>query len=409
MADLQDAGWWGRFWHFISGGSRLREGSTAYGSGGYTTPGGTAVTTDTALKLSAVWACVRLRSQTIASLPLHLRDSNSKIAAGHDLYGLLHDAPNADMCASEFWEAMLAALDLSGNAYAQIKRNGGGKIIALDLLDPERMNVARAKDGSIGYHYDIGGGTRRVFHENAVFHLRGFTLDGLVGLSPIRYAGEVMGGQIEANKAALHEFKNRLKSGGFLEYEKGILQPEQRTKLREILKQHSAAEHAGEFLILENGLKVSGTDLRLNPVDAQLLESRMFGIEEICRAFGVPPQLIGHTDKASSWASSLDATNMGFLTYSLRPSLVRIEQTISRKLLSPAERKQYRPKFAVEGMLRTDTAARAQFYAQMLQNGVMSRNDVRRLEDLPPVDGGDELTVQLNLTTINQIGQIGKV
>ena len=135
----------------------------------------------------------------------------------------------------------------------------------------------------------------------------------------------------------------------------------------------------------------------------------MFGIEEICRAFGVPPQLIGHTDKASSWASSLDATNMGFLTYSLRPSLVRIEQTISRKLLSPAERKQYRPKFAVEGMLRTDTAARAQFYAQMLQNGVMSRNDVRRLEDLPPVDGGDELTVQLNLTTINQIGQIGKV
>ena len=160
MADLQDAGWWGRFWHFISGGSRLREGSTAYGSGGYTTPGGTAVTTDTALKLSAVWACVRLRSQTIASLPLHLRDSNSKIAAGHDLYGLLHDAPNADMCASEFWEAMLAALDLSGNAYAQIKRNSSGKIIALDLLDPERMNVARAKDGSIGYHYDTGGGAR---------------------------------------------------------------------------------------------------------------------------------------------------------------------------------------------------------------------------------------------------------
>ena len=406
MADLQDVGFWTRFWNRITGGGRLREGNTAHADNSYTTPGGTAVTTESALKLSAVWACVRLRSQTIASLPLHLRDADSKIASGHDLYSLLHDAPNADMCASEFWEAMLAGLDLGGNAYAEIQRNGSGKIIALGMMDPERMDVVRAKDGSIAYHYDVGGSKRRVFHESAIFHLRGFTLDGLTGLSPIRYAGEVMGGQIEANKAALHEFKNRLKSGGFLEYEKGILQPEQRTKLREILKQHSAAEHAGEFLILENGLKVSGADLRLNPVDAQLLESRMFGIEEICRAFGVPPQLIGHTDKASSWASSLDATNMGFLTYSLRPSLVRIEQTISRKLLSPAERKQYRPKFAVEGMLRTDTAARAQFYAQMLQNGVMSRNDVRRLEDLPPVDGGDELTVQLNLTTINQIGKV---
>lgn len=409
MADLQDSGFWGRFWSLLTGRVRLREGSTAYSGSAHTTPGGTTVTTETALKLSAVWACVRLRSQTIASLPLHLRDSSSKIAGSHDLYGLLHDAPNADMCASEFWEAMLAALDLNGNAFAEIKRNSGGKIIALDMFDPDRMDVVRAKDGSIAYHYDVGGSKRRVLHESAVFHLRGFTLDGLTGLSPLQYAGEVMGGQIEANRAASHEFKNRLKAGGFLEYEKGILQKEQRDRLREILKEHSAPERAGEFLVLENGLKVSTANLRLNPVDAQLLESRMFGIEEICRAFGVPPQLIGHTDKASSWASSLDATNMGFLTYSLRPSLVRIEQTISRKLLNAAERRLYRPKFAVEGLLRTDTAARAQFYAQMLQNGVMSRNDVRRLEDLPPVEGGDELTVQLNLTTINQIGQINKV
>lgn len=128
-------------------------------------------------------------------------------------------------------------------------------------------------------------------------------------------------------------------------------------------------------------------------------------MEEICRAFGVPPQLIGHTDKASSWASSLENTNMGFLTYSLRPTLVRIEQAVVRKLIKPADRGMYFPKFAVEGLLRTDTTARAGFYTQMLQNGVMSRNEVRGLEDLPPVDGGDGLTVQLNMTTLDKLGR----
>ncbi len=143
----------------------------------------------------------------------------------------------------------------------------------------------------------------------------------------------------------------------------------------------------------------------INPHDAQLLESRYFGIEEICRAFGVPPQLIYSTDKSSSWASSAEQINQNFLTYSLNPTLKRIEQTITRKLLKPGERSKFYPIFSVEGLLRADSAGRASFYTVLLQNGVMTRNEVRALENLPPVDGADQLTVQLNLTSIDKIGK----
>ena len=143
----------------------------------------------------------------------------------------------------------------------------------------------------------------------------------------------------------------------------------------------------------------------INPQDAQLLESRYFGIEEICRAFGVPPQLIHSTDKSSSWASSAEQINQNFLTYSLGPTLKRIEQTIARKLLSPEEREEYYPIFSVEGLLRADSAGRASFYTALLQNGVMTRNEVRALENLPSIDGADQLTVQLNLTSIDKVGK----
>ena len=369
------------------------------------TESGVSVTPATALKLSAVWACVNLRSATISSLPLHLRASDRSHARRHPLYRILHDSPNAAMTASEFWEMQLASLDMWGNAYAFIDRNGAGDIVALNPLRPEKVSVKRSQSGAISYVESRAG--REIEHPaDRVFHLKGFTLDGLVGLSPIQYQAETMGGLMSANRAAAREFLNGLKVGGFLKAGSTTLKPEQRAQLHAALASFGLPENAGKWMVLEAGLEpASSQGMKVNPADAQLLESRYFGIEEVCRAFRVPPQLIGHTDKASSWASSLENTNLGFLTYSLRPTLVRIEQAISKQLLRPEERTEYRPKFAVEGLLRADSAARASFYAQMLQNGVFSRNDVRGLEDLPPVDGGDALTVQLNLTTLDKIGE----
>lgn len=403
MANLTDTGFWQRFWGRISGRTRLDDGERATPFESHTTPSGSVVGADSSLRLSAVWACVRIRSQTISSLPLHLRGEDKTHAKDHPLYRLLHASPNADMTASEFWEAQLAGLDLWGNSYSLIVRDGR-KIQALEPLNPEKMNVVRSKGGQLIYEY-MKGGKRIEYQEDEILHLKGFTLDGLMGLSPIQFAAETLGSLMDANRAATREFQNGLKVGGFLKTGATTLNTEQRDRLRNGLSQFGLPENAGKWMVLEAGMEpATAQGIRMNPIDAQLLESRYFGIEEICRAFGVPPQLIGHTNKASSWASSLEQTNMGFLTYSLRPTLVRIEQAIAKKLLLPEERALYRPKFAVEGLLRADSAARSSFYAQMLQNGVMSRNDVRALEDLPPVDGGDALTVQLNMTTIDKIG-----
>lgn len=404
MANLQDDGFWQRFWSRLTGRARLESGDRALPFDTYTTPSGSSVSADTALKLSAVWACVRLRSQTISSLPLHLRDESKNPATNHPLYRLLHSSPNADMSASEYWEAQLASLDLWGNSYTHIVREDR-RVVALNPLNPEEMVVYRTKSGDLRYEYTSKGDTT-TYTDDEIMHLKGFTLDGIMGLSPIQSAAETLGGLMDANRAASREWQNGLKVGGFLKTGAATLTAEQRARMRNALGEFGRPENAGKWMVLEAGMEpASAQGVRINPADAQLLESRYFGIEEVCRAFGVPPQLIGHTDKASSWASSLEQTNMGFLTYSLRPTLVRIEQAIARKLLNPEERSQYKPKFSVEGLLRADSAGRASFYTQMLQNGVMSRNDVRTLEDLPRVEGGDDLTVQLNMTTLDRLGR----
>ena len=199
---------------------------------------------------------------------------------------------------------------------------------------------------------------------------------------------------------------NNLKAGGFLKTGERVLTEEQRKIMRTALGEFGKPENAGKWMILEAGMEPANmSGAWINPHDAQLLESRYFGIEEICRAFGVPPQLIYSTDKSSSWASSAEQINQNFLTYSLNPTLKRIEQTITRKLLKPSERSKFYPIFSVEGLLRADSAGRASFYTVLLQNGVMTRNEVRALENLPPVDGADQLTVQLNLTSIDKIGK----
>ena len=394
--------WFGR----VFGLTRLDKNSQSQPFIGTTTASGNAINAETALKLSAVWACVRLRGQVIGSLPLHLYGQDKKTANNHPLYRVLHNSPNADMTACEFWESMVASLDLWGNAYAVIMRaEKSPRIIALDVLSPDKVSVKRDKAGAISYvHQEQGRQT--VYDSDDILHIKGFSIDGLVGLSPLAYQAAVMGFQIDANNAANQEFKNSLKAGGFLKTGEKVLTSEQRERLRHQLTEFGKPENAGKYLILEAGMDVaSGSTVRINPQDAQLLESRYFGIEEICRTFSVPPQLIYHTDKASSWASSLENMNLGFLMYSLRPVLVKIEQAIIKKLLTPAERQHYKPRFSVEGLLRADSQGRSQFYTSALQNGWLTRNEVRELEDLPPMAGGDSLTVQLNLTPIDNLGK----
>lgn len=396
MADIKnDAGFWSRFWSRFRGSGRLPDGGKVSSFDSHTSSSGSAVTVNSSMKLSAVWACVRLRAQTIGSLPLHMKEGY-ELAKSHRLYSLLHDAPNTDVIAAKFWESVVTNIDLWGNAYIKIGRVTGD-VSSLTLLDADKMEVSRSGH-RLSYEY-----AGKSVSSKDIMHIRGLTLDGYIGLSAIEYFAETIGFQNDANKAASTEFKNGMKAGGFIDSGQQTLTPEQRNGLRSHLSEFSNPENSGKWMVLEAGMKpVSNAGVSIKPSDAQLLESRAFGIEEICRAFLTPPSLIGHTDKASSWASSLENTNLGFLTYSLTPVLVSIEQEIKRCLFTPEDRKKYSVKFSVEGLLRSDSKSRSEYLTSATNSGRMTLNEARALDDLPPIKGGDVLRLQMQMQDINK-------
>lgn len=364
------------------------------------------VTAELALRLSAVMACTRLVSQTVATLPLglyeRLPEGGRRLAEGHSASRLISARPNADMTGVVFWEGMVATALLCGNAFAEKKRSAG-RVVSLVPLHFDRLSWRSVSGSRYAFTYIESDGRARELQEEDLFHLPGFTLGDRFGVSVIRYGSEVFGAALAANKAAASTFKNGLLPTTYFKMDR-VLTPAQRAEFRENLKEITGALNAGKSPLLEGGMD-TGT-IGIDPSDAQLLESRQFSVEEVCRWFGVPPSMIGATDKASSWASSSENLNIWFLQYGLRPWLKRIEEQIKASLLTPAEQTRYYAEFTVEGLLRADTAARQSFYTSALQNGWMSRNDVRKLENLPPIPGGDIYTVQSNMVALDALGKV---
>lgn len=369
---------------------------------------GPAVSPRTALQLATVWACVRLISETIATLPLLVYQRNSaddgrSVARNHPLYAILHDSPNANMTAVEFWEAVVAQLCLWGNAYCLKSFAPGGRLIALDPLRPDLMVVRLMRDGSLKFCYSDPKGYVE-YSEDQIFHVKGFGVDGLIGLSPIAYARNSLGSARAADEASGKVFKNGMRAGGALTMA-NILNPDQRKQIRESMaEQLAGAANTGKLMVLEGGSTY--TPLSMNPDDAQMLQTRSFNIEEICRWFRVPPFMVGHSEKSTSWGTGLEQQMIGFLTFALRPYLTRIEQGIRKSLLPPAERGRVFAEYSLEGLMRADSAARAAFYASAAQNGWLTRNEIRSLENRPPLAGGDELTVQSNLVPLSLLGKV---
>lgn len=365
---------------------------------------GQTVNTRTALQLSAAWACVRLISETLSTLPMGLYrsrpDGSKELASSHQLYQLLRTQPNANMSAVDFWQATLASLLLWGNAYAE-KRTSAGVITSIDFLNPERVTRRLLKTGAVEWKYnDPATGQDRIIAEAAMWHTPAFTLDGQVGVSPIRMGANVIGGAIAADKASAHTFTGGMKSSGLVTTGAQVLKPDQREDIRQHVKKVS---DAGGVMVLEMGMGFQ--QLNMNPQDAELLATRGFNVEEVCRWFRVPPFMVGHSEKSTSWGTGIEQQMMGFIAFVLRPWCVRIEQSIRRNLLTPVERLTHSAEWALEGLLRGDSAARSAFYSQMVQNGVMTRDDVRRLENLPLMGGNaNVLTVQSNLLPIDLLG-----
>lgn len=366
---------------------------------------GKVVTADKAMQLSAVWACVRLLSESISTLPIKIYKSESdgsrSLAKDHPIYRLLCKQPNVEMTPSRFMLMVVASLCLRGNSFIE-KKYIGSKLVALEPLLPQNMTVKRSEQtGMLEYKYtDPLGQKIRTIPTNKIMHIRGFGMDGICGMIPVKIGRDVIGAALSVEESAAKIFENGLQSSGFLSSEQS-LNDEQRERIRSYLLSFVGSKNAGKMMVLEGGMKYN--NVTMNPEAAQMLESRTFSIEEICRWFRVPPFMVGHMDKQSSWASSVEGMNMQFLTNTLRPLLVNIEQEISRCLLNGDD--DYYAEFSVEGLLRADSAGRSAYYTTALQNGWMSRNDVRRLENLPPIEGGDIYTVQLNLTPLDQLGQ----
>nr|DAZ77932.1 MAG TPA: Portal [Caudoviricetes sp.] len=384
--------------------------SYAFFLGGSTS--GKAVTERSAMQMTAVYSCVRILSEAVAGLPLHLYrytpDGSKVKAVDHPLYLLLHDEPNPEMSSFVFRETLMTHLLLWGNAYAQIIRNGKGEVVALYPLMPNRMSVDRDEHGQLYYTYTRASdeaktmtGTTVLLPPSDVLHIPGLGFDGLVGYSPIAMAKNAIGLAIATEEYGAKFFANGAAPSGVLEHPGTIKDP---SRVREAwMSQFGGSANSGKVAVLEEGMKY--TPISISPEQAQFLETRKFQINEIARIFRIPPHMVGDLEKSSF--SNIEQQSLEFVKYTLDPWVIRWEQSIQRALLRPEEKKRYFAKFNVEGLLRGDYQSRMNGYAVARQNGWMSANDIRELENLdriPAEAGGDLYLVNGNMLPMQHAG-----
>ena len=357
----------------------------------------------TAMQTTAVYACVRILAETIASLPFHTykyEESGKEKARDHPIYSLLSDAPNPEMTSFVFRETLMGHLLLWGNSYSQIIRDGRGRVIALYPLMPDKMTVNRSERGEIYYLYNKEG-EDYILRKDEVLHIPGLGFDGLIGYSPIAMAKNAIGMAIATEEYGAKFFSNGANPGGVLEHP-GVVKDPQR--IRDSWNSvYQGSSNAHKVAVLEEGMKFQ--PIGIPPEQAQFLETRKFQLEEICRIFRVPPHLVGDLERATF--SNIEHQSISFVVHTIRPWLVRIEQSINKALFSESEKKDYFVSFVVEGLLRGDYESRMRGYSIGIQNGFMSPNDIRSLENMNPIpsgEGGDTYMVNGNMLKLKDVG-----
>ena len=369
---------------------------------------GVAVKPSVAIQVAAVQACIRVLAESVAQLPLHLHervdDDTVQRASNHPLYPILHEMPNDEMTSVSFFEALMVDLCLYGNGYAVIERNGAGNVQALWPIPAADVTVDRDPRGRLRYAYKPTAVTNEttsrmtaaVYSPEEMWHIPGLSFNGITGKSPLEIGRDVAGNAIAADQYAAAWFQTGGVSKAILSHP-GSLTPEAQQRI----KQRWEAEYGhtkawNQTPLLTEGMKLE--QVAVSPRDAQFIDVRQFYVYEICRLFRMQPHMIALLDR-STWAN-IEHQGIDFVTHTLQPWLVRIERSITRCLLTAPERRRYYASFVTEGFLRGDFATRTQGYNTAIQTGWLSINDVRRLENLPPVDGGDTYLRPLNLTPI---------
>jgi len=365
-----------------------------------------------AMQMTAVYSCVRILAEAVAGLPLHLykytESGGKEKAIDHPLYLLLHDEPNPEMSSFVFRETLMTHLLLWGNAYAQIIRNGKNEVIALYPLMPNKMSVDRDEHGQLYYTYQRSNeeaptmkGSSVILKPSDVLHIPGLGFDGLVGYSPIAMAKNAIGMAIACEEFGAKFFANGAAPSGVLEHPGTIKDP---SRVRDAWQsQFGGSSNSGKVAVLEEGMKY--TPISISPEQAQFLETRKFQINEIARIFRVPPHMVGDLEKSSF--SNIEQQSLEFVKYTLDPWVIRWEQSIMRSLLTTEEKKTYYAKFNLDGLLRGDYQSRMNGYAIGRQNGWMSANDIRELENLdriPEEEGGDLYLINGNMLPMKNAG-----
>lgn len=376
------------------------------------TSSGKNVNERTAMQATAVYACVRILSEAIAGLPLHVyryrSDGGKEKVPTHPLYYLLHDEPNPEMTSFVFRETLMGHLLIWGNAYAQVLRNGRGQPVALYPLLPSKMEVNRSTSGALVYTYyrdaDESGinptGGYITLRGEEILHIPGLGFDGLIGYSPIAMAKNAIGMSLATEEYGASFFANGANPGGVLEHPGVVKDPD---RLRESWHAQFSGANAHKVAVLEEGLKFH--QMSIPPEQAQFLETRKFQINEIARIFRVPPHMVGDLEKSSF--SNIEQQSLEFVKYTLDPWVIRWEQALQQSLLMPSEKPSLFIKFNLDGLLRGDYQSRMTGYATGRQNGWLSANDIRELENMnriPTEEGGDLYLINGNMTKLADAG-----
>ena len=357
----------------------------------------------TAVQMTAVYACVRVIAETVASLPLHVfeyTDKGSDKALEHPLYHILHDEPNAEMTSFILRETMLTHLLLWGNAYCQVIRNGRGQILGLYPLLPDKMLVDRNESGTLTYDYTRQNGSVVRLRPEDILHIPGLGFDGILGYSPIALEKNAIGLGMAAEEYGSRFFSNGATPSGVLTHPNTVKNP---SALRESWNAaYGGNANSGKVAILEEGLKFERISMPNN--QAQFLESRKFQVAEICRIYRVPPHLVGDLEHATF--ANIEHQSISFAMHTIRPWLVRIEQAINKALFPEREKGRFYVRFNIDGLMRGSYKERMEGYAIGRQNGWLSANDIRSLENMNPLpdgEGGDAYMVNGNMLPIKAI------
>ena len=381
------------------------------------TTSGKPVNERTAMQTTAVYACVRILAEAVASLPLHVYeyqdDGGKKLVHDHPLYYLLHDEPNPEMTSFVFRETLMSHLLIWGNAYAQVIRDGAGRVLGLYPLLPDKMDVQRDDKGNIYYVYSRNSDENPMFKEYGniklkaedVLHIPGLGFDGLIGYSPIAMAKNAVGMTLACEEYGASFFANGANPGGVLEHPGVLKDP---SKVRESWNSvYRGVNNAHKIAVLEEGMKYQ--QIGIPPEEAQFLETRKFQINEIARLYRIPPHMVGDLDKSSF--SNIEQQSLEFVKYTLDPWVIRWEQSLQRSLLLPGEKGKYFIKLNVDGLLRGDYQSRMNGYAVGRQNGWFSANDIREMENMNPIpdeEGGNLYLINGAMTKLADAGAFAK-